>query len=58
MTFKKCSCCGRQLTTKQVKKIGKGDLGGKSLYANCRFCNSTLVLFRKPIPADGSSRAA
>lgn len=44
MTFKKCSGCQRLLTTKQVKLIGKSDLGGKSLYANCLFCNSTLVL--------------
>lgn len=54
MTLKPCSCCKRQLTTKQVKKIGKGDLGGKSLYVNCIHCGSTLVLFLRSIFAAAS----
>lgn len=48
MTFKQCTCCKRQLTTKQVKKIASGEfIGGRSLYVNCRHCGSTLVMFPK-----------
>ena len=59
MTLKPCACCGRHLTTSQVKKVAKGDfIGGKSLYVNCKHCQSTMVLMLKPNAASGSSRAA
>lgn len=39
----KCSCCGKRLTTKQVKKIGRNEMG---LWLNC-FCGTTILLENK-----------
>lgn len=41
MTLKICSCCKKQLQTKDCINIGRNDLG---LWFNCKNCNSTMLL--------------
>lgn len=41
MYLKKCSCCKKDLHTKDVYSIGRNDLG---LWINCKDCQSTLLL--------------
>jgi DNA-directed RNA polymerase subunit RPC12/RpoP len=41
MTVKQCSCCKKQLTTKDVYSIGRNEIG---LWINCKHCKSTLLL--------------
>jgi hypothetical protein len=44
MKLKQCSCCKKELTTKNTKKIGRNDLG---LWFNCLECHSTILLAKK-----------
>lgn len=47
MTIRKCTC-GKSVTTKNCKPLGKEDFNGKTIfYFNCAHCNSTLVLVSK-----------
>lgn len=46
MNLKKCTC-GKMLTTKTIKSLGRHSMGDGSpemLYFNCNDCHSTLVL--------------
>lgn len=48
---KKCTCCGKMLTTKSVRRIGRDDSYGRDiLYLNCNDCESTIVLLAKLNP--------
>lgn len=50
MTIKKCSCCHVKLTTKNVVKIGRQNLGDHDiLYMNCKLCGSTVTLVSPPV---------
>jgi len=45
---KVCSCCKKELTTKNVTLIGKNTFNDKKLlYFNCDDCHSAGVLVRK-----------
>lgn len=41
---RKCSCCKRDITEKDVKVIGETKLG---IWFNCKFCHSTMILETK-----------
>jgi len=43
---KRCGCCKKELTTKNVKVIGRNELG---LWYNCE-CKSTGILAPKKLP--------
>lgn len=49
MKLKKlCSCCKVELTTKNVKNIGRlNDYGIDAIYYNCLGCDSTGMLLGK-----------
>lgn len=45
---KKCPCCEKALTTKNVRRIGREFLGhAEMLYLNCKACESTVVICRR-----------
>lgn len=44
MKFKKCSC-GKDLTSKTIRKIGRNELG---IWVNCKHCDTTLLIVSKP----------
>lgn len=45
MKLKKCSCCGKFLSTKDVKRRGRdASLGVDLLYFDCKNCQSTLTI--------------
>lgn len=46
MKFKKCSCCQKELTTKEIRKIGRNEIG---LWVNCKYCESTMLLRPKKL---------
>lgn len=50
MKVKVCTCCKKQLTTKNTKKIGRNELG---LWLNCKECDSTVLLPNKKLVLKG-----
>lgn len=43
-----CSCCGKELTTKNTINKGVDDsYGFKVLYINCKNCDSTAIILTK-----------
>lgn len=44
VTLKQCTCCKKQLTTKNTTLIGPSQLG--YVWFNCNDCNSTIMLKR------------
>ncbi len=47
MTLKKCTCCGKTVTTKTAQNKGRMNLGVEMLLVNCKACGSTLALVNK-----------
>lgn len=45
MKIKKCTC-GKELSSRDVKSIGKSD---GVLYLNCKKCGTTLVILSKEV---------
>lgn len=43
MKFKTCTC-KRDLTSKDIRKIGRNDMG---LWVNCNHCDTTLLIVSK-----------
>ena len=52
MNLKKCPCCAKQLTTRNVEKVSRltdayGDILLDFLYFTCKICKSTAVIGKK-----------
>lgn len=49
MNLKPCTSCKRNLTTRNVARVGREEFspGIDILYLNCKSCQSTIVLIRR-----------
>lgn len=48
MNLKECAGCGRMLTTRTIKKLGRNDSG---LWIECKSCTSSTVFLDKKVKA-------